>query len=548
MAFLLGLAYFGWLVFGMARPGEGQVDTERIRAFADIGLPLFAAVLTAAWWLGSRSHMVLAFAPAEVHFLFAGPVARRTLLDYKLLSAQVKLLPLALMFTLVLHGLLPLPWPLTALSLWAMMETAHLHQVAAGLVRASWTHHGRAGLQRQWVPLVLLVGGGVVLVTAMLPLLRGLGHMASFDAFFRELERALSRPGPALVLLPFRIVIAPLLAADTRDWSVGLAGTLGVGVLHYLWVMRIDAAFEETAAKAGSELQSLVSAVREGRGFAAIRAQRGGRVRAPWFRLRPSGHPAVAVFWKSFTAFTRNLSPGGVVTLVLVFGGFRVLLGFIADSPHEAAMIAAGVPAIMAGMAITVGPLFLRNDLRTDFQRQEVMRTFPLSGRDVVAAEVAASGASLTVVVGFFLTLAAVFLFMAHPQLPRPWILPAAWLGALVVAAPVCFLALGVQNLLAVAYPAWARFGPTQQQGMDQMGTMILMMLVTVLLLAIGLLVPVIAGGAIALRLVFFFGVWTVIPAAVVAWLALVGECAVLIVLLGETYDDMDPSELELLG
>jgi hypothetical protein len=372
--------------------------------------------------------------------------------------------------------------------------------------------------------------------------------MSGFTDFLQALDAALSRPAPAVVLLPFRLLVAPLVATHVGGWALGMLGTLALCGLHYAWVMRVDTAFEESAAQAGVELQAIISAAREGRGFAALRAQRRGRVRSPWFRLRPEGHPAVALFWKSFTAFSRNLSLGGTVTLVVILVGFRVLIGFTADSPHEAAMATAVVPAALAGMALFMGPLFLRNDLRTDFQRQELMRTFPLSGQSVVAAEVGASGASLAVVVAFFLTVSAAFFVVEGIAMPRPWIVPAAWLVSVVVATPLCVLAMGIQNLLVVAYPAWSSLGPTQQRGMDQTGTMILMMLVTGILLAIGVLIPVFAGGVIAMRLVSALGLWVAVPAAMGAWLTLVGECVLLVVLLGDAYDALDPSEAGLLG
>jgi ABC-2 type transport system permease protein len=547
VAFLLGLAYFGWFGADMAR-SNGQIEPARILNVASNFLPLFAAIITAAWWAGSRSYMVLAFTPPEVQFLFQGPISRRTLLDYKLLRAQVRVLLLVAMLTVMLHAMAPLPWPFVAIGLWLVLATAHLHQVAAGLVRTSWTRHGTAGLRRHWLPLAIIVAAAAILVATLVSAVAALRNISSGAGFVAVLNAALARPAPALVLLPFKVLVGPLLAPDLGAWALAMLGTAVLWGLHYLWVIRIDAAFEETAARAGTERQAMLSALREGRGFSLLRAQRKGRVAAPWFRLRPTGHPAVAVFWKNLTAFTRNLSATGVAAIGLLFVAFRVLMAFVSATPRQAALAAAVLPGMMAVTAIFMGPMFLRNDLRTDFQRQELVRTFPLSGRALVAAEVGGSAASLTLVVVALLTLAAGFLAFPAMELPQPWMLPAAWLTGLAVAAPLCFLTMGIQNGLAVLFPAWARLGPAQQHGLDQMGNMILVMLTTVVLLAIGLLPPLLVGAVVGFSLYLGIGAWAFLPAALAAWAALVGECVGALVLLGRAYDRMDPSQAGLLS
>ncbi|HKJ93642.1 MAG TPA: putative ABC exporter domain-containing protein, partial [Longimicrobiales bacterium] len=308
VAFLLGLAYFGWIAFGMARPANGQARPGPDVDLMDHLLPLLAAILLGVSWVGSQSHRVLAFTPPEVQFLFQGPISRRTLLDYKLVRAQLRVLLLAAMFTIFGRGLLPLPWPLLAVSFCLVLATSHLHQVAAGLVRTSWTQHGTAGIRRHWLPLTIVVAAAAIMVATLAGAALALRRISSGAEFVTALNAALSRPAPALVLLPFRILIGPLLAPDFGTWAVAMLATLALWALHYLWIIRIDTAFEETAAKAGTELQAMMSAFREGRGFGAVRARRKGAINAPWFRLRPLGLPAVAIFWKNLTAFTRNLS------------------------------------------------------------------------------------------------------------------------------------------------------------------------------------------------------------------------------------------------
>ena len=195
-----------------------------------------------------------------------------------------------------------------------------------------------------------------------------------------------------------------------------------------------------------------------------------------------------------------------------------------------------------------MGPLFIRNDLRTDLQRSETLRTLPLSGRDLVAAEVAASGASLTLMAGFFLVVAFVFFLLAEVPVPHGWWPWAAFGLALFVLPFLCALATGIQNFIAVVFPAWTRMGPTQAHGVDQTGNMMVSMLLTGVLLAVGLLCPVIFGAGAAMRFFSIMGVWAVVPGLVGVWVILAGEVLLLVVLLGEAFEEMDPSEEGLLG
>ncbi len=549
VAFVLGLAYLVFSLFGVFVLGNGtdHADPAQVLNVAKVLLPLMAAVFVPVSWIGGQSHMVLAFKPPEVQFLFQGPIARRTLVDYKLLRAQAPILVMVALLTLILHVLLPLPWPLIGVGIWLILATVHLHQVGAGLVRASWTHHGRAGLRRHWLLPAIILAGGLVVVVTLLRAVPAMIAAGTGGALFQVLGNALSRPAPALVLLPFRVLVAPLLAPGPGAWALAMLGTVCLWALHYVWVIRTDTAFEETAVQAGAALQEITSAFREGRGFAAVRAQRRRPVNAAWFRLEPVGHPAVAIFWKNLTAFTRSLSVSTVAMIVLVLVGYRVALPFIANTPRKATFGAAQLPAMFAVMALIMGPLRLRNDLRTDIQRQELLRAFPLAGRDIVAAEVAASATSLLLVVAFFLTIAAAFLALPHLVLPRFWMLPAAWAAALVAAAPLALLTMCIQNAMAVLYPAWANLGPTQQPGLDQMGGMILMTLVNGVLTILGLLPPLLVGAFVAFQLYLMLGAWAAVPAALAVWLALFAECVGVVVLLGRAYDRMDPSEIGLL-
>jgi hypothetical protein len=545
---LFGFAYFAWLTWTLlgGKDGEGPDPVAVVSGARSLG-PLVLAVLALAWWVSGRTHMALAFKPAEVHFLFQAPIRREILLQYKLVRAQVSILSMALLFSAIIVRAVPLSWPLIAFSMWVLFTTIHLHQIAAGLTRASWGNQGRVGRRRMALPVAVLFAAVAALAWALFPLTRMVSSAGSGASLLSELQVALSRPAAIVVLMPFDVALSPLLASGFAEWSGAILGALALLALHYIWVVRTDAHFEDAAAEAGVELQSITSAMKEGR-LGALRLSSQKVVGRPWFRLSPTGHPAMAILWKSFTAFTRSFGLVQVLSLIAAFFGFWVLLLFIEGDAREASLAAMVLPAALVPMGIFFGPLFLRNDLRTGLQRLEVVRTLPLAGRDLVAAEIAASSLSLTLMLIFFTLIAFVFYqisTLAPPTDWRPW----AVLGlALLLLPPLCGLAMGIQNVLAVIFPAWVPLGPTQAQGIDQMGGMMLSMLITGVLLAAGLLAPVIVGGTVALRTWAVLGLWTALPAFVALWGTLVGEVLVFVVLLGDAFDELDPTAEGLLS
>ena len=93
-ALLFGLAYL-WIMVLSQRPTPAAAGIPDRRVLELIGaLALLGAV---AWgWVFGVERRVLAFSPAEVTFLFSGPVSRRGLIQFKLLRSQLLLKPAAI--------------------------------------------------------------------------------------------------------------------------------------------------------------------------------------------------------------------------------------------------------------------------------------------------------------------------------------------------------------------------------------------------------------------------------------------------------------------
>ncbi|MFY0577002.1 hypothetical protein ACN28S_24225 [Cystobacter fuscus] len=185
-------------------------------------------------------------------------------------------------------------------------------------------------------------------------------------------------PGRALVALP--------LAQDVGAFLRRLPLGLGLLAVHYAWVMKAAVPFEESAVGRAEERARLREQL----------AQRGGRsmpprTSAPPFRLAAVGRPEVAILWKNLIAGRRTGSVGRLVVAALLGGGGR---GGLGRESGRGARPAQRLPvALVRGFAVLLcffGPSAVRMDLRMDLPRLEQLRALPLTGRQVVAAELAA--------------------------------------------------------------------------------------------------------------------------------------------------------------
>src|SRR5215216_2278368 len=164
-ALLLGTAYIWFMVVGQ-RPTPTAGATPDPRTLELVGaLALIGAV---AWgWVFGVERRVLAFTPAEVTFLFSGPVSRQGLIQFKLLRSQLLILFNALLWTLILSrerfGVSA--W-LRVISIWIMLTTLSFHRLGASFVRTSLSQHGRLGARHRSVSLVVLGAFLVALVSS----------------------------------------------------------------------------------------------------------------------------------------------------------------------------------------------------------------------------------------------------------------------------------------------------------------------------------------------------------------------------------------------
>jgi hypothetical protein len=536
-ALLLGMAYL-WFVVVAQRPAPVSGELTNPRWLELVGaLALLGAV---AWgWIFGVERRVLAFTPAEVTFLFSGPVSRRGLIQFKLLRSQLLILFNALLWTLILsrERFGASPW-LRVISIWVLLTTLSFHRLGASFVRTSLAEHGRLGLRHRVVSLVVV---GAMLIALTWSISDSLPRLADADArtlsgFLSALGDAAAQPIPAALTYPFRIMIRPLAAHSVTDWLNAIWPALILLGLHYIWVVRSDTAFEEAAAAVSLQQAQAISEQRAGR--PAPRA--GGRVAAPLFRLPPGGWPAGAILWKNLVAVTRTQRVRNVAIALAVGAVIVTALSF---EPEGTLAEIAGWFAVTWGAAMTViGPQWVRNDLRGDLLKLDLLRSYPLRGWSVVIAEVSASALVLTVIQ---LSLLAIgYLAFLGDQTMVPTLTERTWLlfAAAVFLPGINLLGMLIQNGAALLYPAWVRLGSGRPAGVEALGQNMLMMVVFVALLAVTLVLPVSIGGGAFLLLQGTIRGWAAFPAALLVLGTMAFEAALLVDWLGRLFERTDPA------
>ena len=531
-AFVLGAALL-WLILARREPAPGA-PAATVARHRELVMAILASWAIAWTWLFGSRRVALTFSLAEVDFLFTAPVRRRALIRYKLLHAQGRILWSTLIWTLLLsRGGAPAIGLMHAAGVWALLSTLQLHRLGASLTRAAVTQHGRAGLARRWMSITVVLASSVAALSVIISAAPALvAARGGGGALLDALAVALDAPLAHALLAPFRILVRAVAAEEARAWARAIGPALAVLAAHFVWVMRSDASFEESAADAARRRADLLAS--RGRGSAVP----GRSVADPVFRLGSHGAPAVAIVWKNLIATARR----DVAARIAI--GFGIAMAAIAAlSLQHVGRIAPVIGALTGSwtvFSVLVGPQWVRNDLRTDLQRLELLRSYPVSGAEIVAAEVAASAAVLTVLQ---LMLAAAtwcaFLGDPSPALSGPMRLVS--LAAAAAALPaINYLGMLLLNGGALLYPAWVRIGPGRAAGVEGLGQNVLSMIAYGLSLLVALTPAAIGAGVAWWALGGILGGWVALPAGALGLGVIAIECRILVPVLGRVLERID--------
>jgi ABC-2 type transport system permease protein len=533
---VVGALYVYSLVLRRLSYLEPQGDVPPLaRLFGQFMLMTAAlGMILSAWALGP-DRPSLTFSETEVQQLFTAPVSRRQLLHFKLVRGLVGAVMGALFATLFVSRVIN-PQPLFFLPGASIaLATVSLHVTAASFVRTRLAGWGRWGSVARWA--LLLVGSALLVGAALAGL--------SAHPFPAEARTSVELQAWAVSFLdspalwPARALVALPLAEDGATFARRLPLGLGLLGLHYVWVMRSAVPFEEAAVGRAEERARLrEQGARRGTRVAPLRAG------ATLFRLSPRGRPEVAIVWKNLVAGRRLGGVGRLVVAGLLGGGVAAVAS--GEAPGELlGHLRVFLGPLCGGLAVMLcvfGPTALRMDLRMDLPRLEQLRALPLTGRQVVAAELAAPALLIAAAqVGLVLVALAGTVWQGGAGqelglamgLGAVWVLPAVSLGGLFV-----------QNAAVVLFPAWLPPEGERVRGLEAMGQRLLTLVGTLVVLLVGMLPAAFVAAVVgfALYQLADLGVWALPFAGFSAGAVLVAEVALGVVGLGHAFDQLDVS------
>ena len=540
IGFVVGGLYLFWLVF---RPRRGTGLGGAASPNGDVvAVGLLGALVVFNWLFGS-AESPFTFNLAETQYLFTAPLTRRQVIDFKLLRSQVPLFISAAVSALIFSG-----GHVSGLSLirvvglWLVYGTLQLHYAGMSLLRASLAQQGVTGLRRRLGSLLVLAS---LLAVTWWSVRRALPDVVA--AFGEDPQRgyaalaSIMHTGPLGVLVwPLEAVVAPLLAPSAAAFASRMPAALLVLGAHYIWVVRSTLAFEEAAVEHAAKLARRIEAVREGRWAARTsRAPKStGRIR---LRLAPTGGPGFAILWKNAVGATRDLSQRTFVLIaVVVIGGSMAL----ASGPMRALDLVAVLLLGIAGLTLLFGPLAARCDLRQDLEMLDLLKGYPVRGRQVVGGEVAAPVTLIGLVVwscllGAFAATAA----RQGSELPPLGDRLAILLALLPATAAVLLVLVLVQNAAVLLFPAWVSVGRDRAVGLEATGQRILMTAGSMVVLVVALVPALVVGGiaGVAAHAGGLPLMWAVTVASLVGSAVVLFEGVLVVHLLGGVFDRIDP-------
>jgi hypothetical protein len=416
---------------------------------------------------------------------------------------------------------------------WVILMTSRIYFTGVSLYREGLRQRGIAGIWKS-APPAIACGAVAIVAMTIYGNWSWLSTASSPQSFFEGLDRILSSGSVAWILWPFRSLTRLPLAATTMAYLTALPGALIVLIVNYLWVLRADTAFEETAA--------LIAEKRAGDSPARAQPRVKGASATP-FALAPTGRVETAIVWKNLIMVGRYASLrtlARLVPMVISLG----LIASIASRQNGMATVAGFLCLLLVAITVLVGPMLARNDLRRDLGNLAMLKAWPLSGATLLRGEILAPAAMLTSIAWLLILAAASLAGNLRVGVLAPLIVDRlSYMFAALMLAPGMILAeLTVLNGLAVLFPAWISTGATRSRGVDALGQRLFTTAGLLLTLVIALVPAAAVAGVVAGGIYLLSGVLVVVIPAAIITAVLIVECLLVVEMLGRVLDRTDVS------
>jgi ABC-2 type transport system permease protein len=318
---------------------------------------------------------------------------------------------------------------------------------------------------------------------------------------------------------------------------------VGLVVVHYFWIHRMETPFEEASIALAQKRGETIARLRSGRGL-----RLGGKARAKSgpFRLSDRLPVEAAFLWKNLMVapayLNRKVFLGAAVVICV---GMTWLKGQSdLDGPKIAAVI--GVVALVFLVYLLVfGPQLARNDLRGDVMNADMLKAYPLPGWRILLGSLLAPTVLLTGIA--WLLLLAASLSVAPSAGKALWLTPQlrviTGLALAVLMPALCAVQLLVPNAATLLFPAWSQTSRNMGGGMDVMGQRLIFFAGQLVCLVVALLPAVALGGGTIFLTQWLIGPPAAVALAVVPVLAVfLGDVWLGVRLLGPRFDRLDIS------
>ena len=477
---IFGLAYLWFMSF---RYLTRQMSPQQQKiTMGSVGVDLFSLVVLAmmigAWALpGDKGG--LEFSEAEIQFLFPAPVTRRQLLLYKIIRMQVPAL-----FSSAVLAFIGFRRS-NFLGFWLAFGVLSIYFLLTALGRARLRIAG-VGFVTRLIAVVVILGAISWFVTMQYSAL-GFGTPRDAHAVFSHIDAPFHGRTMAAVLFVPKLFAGLALSRTVPDFLTNGAGVLALGVVFFFIATRLNVSFEEASIGASQRRLERVEKMRDRQAGRFVAFKR----LPPPFALKPQHGPLIAIFWKNAIAALRISS----AWIILVASPFMILAfktiggtgGFFSGGTALIALFMCAVIPLIA-------PDVFRQDLRFDLAHADLLKSYPISGERLVAAEMAAPLVIVAALELVLLTFASIVLHIAGASRALAFFAtPQFIVIALLFAIPICAAQLLIRNAVAVFFPAWtvrAKDAKEDVRGFVATGQRLVVLIGNLFVLAV-MLVPV---------------------------------------------------------
>jgi len=527
----------------------GQVDRHAPpMILIEIAGALFVLGCIVVAWCSPSPVSALTFTEAEIHYLFPAPVARRSLVKWKLLRGQLGVLISVLIFTAVSGPYLAGGSRLLFMAgAWVAFATMQFLLTGIRMARHRLQLRGIGWLTRTAVTL------GALIAVVGFCFWWAAGHVGPPDferltrmegeGGFQNYVARLFDAGPVWgATIPARLLLRPALAGGLTSFLLSLPLALSMLLASYLWVVRSGVVLEEGALVAARRMEESKRSFTQGR---MGRARRIRATPAP-FRLAPIGRPEVALVWKNLISVLRNA--GGMQTFFWIVAACMipsVVVTILQGRGMErVAQVLGMLCAMFAAILLVVGPSMVRSEFRRDLVQIDLLKSFPIRGRSILLGTLLAPVLMLTLIEWGLL---GGFAFLAVSPTEGPAVLrlapPSLALTGALLALPMNLVAALIHNAALLLVPGWVTFGATRTTGVERMGQGMVTTLGFLLVMVVVFVPAALVFGLTWFFVSAFIGNVAAIPlSALPAMLVLASEAWMGIALLGAYLDRFDPS------